>query len=1142
MALSCFALQVSSNTSSRIDAAEKCQASYYSQARLSPGGGISCITFQPAVWGLGLSPVFESEGAQAPLLLLYIFTPAHTHTHTQARYAHKQKIRSKLRFILQVKLGGTWFPIDCTFGSGNIVNKNDFQHNFSRLYFAPPPEQLILTHWPGRDDRWQLLQQTIKLHELRPLIVPSLEVLAQGIQPEIVTQVIHVPENSCWPIVTIPLKASQNLKFRATINPLDSPSNLHKQTDDANQLTYVERDEERVKVHAIIPEKGKFSLDISVAEQMESTYTTSLSYYVQSDFTPQEPQYCGYPQIHQTRNNFHLLSCNAQHEVAHTCKCEGGELKLTFTADPNAKIQHCINPGRSEQSESLWCCTKINKDETNPSLHTLRAVFPSPGWWRVELADDHVIMSYKVYAEHGKTIVLFPNVHVYPNAENIELVSSELTDFQDNGNPFVLQFYASPGSSFSHDIHRLSDDLKRIETFKNCSIVSRSPTTPNLFTLQAIFPQAGNWRVNLYSSKEHRKCLLSFCVHSDFTPQEPQYGGYPQIHQTKSNFHLLSCNPQDEVAHTCKCESGELKLTFTADPNAKIQHYIKPGRNGKSDPFWCYTKINKDRNNPSLHTLHAVFPSEGWWRVNLEDDNVIMSYEVYAERGKKNVLFPNVNVYPNEANIELVSSDITEFQDNGNPFVLQFYALPGSSFSHDIHRLSDDLKKIKTLENCSIVLRSPTTTNLFTLQAIFPQAGNWRVNLHSRKEGMKEYPQCLSFYVHSDFTPQEPQFCGYPQIHQTKSNFHLLSCNAQDKVAHTCKCKGGELKLTFTADPNAKIQHYIKPGRSGKSDSFWCYTKINKNRSDPSLQTLDAVFPSPGWWRVKLDDGNVILRYQVYAEEGKKNVLFPNVHVYPNEENIDLVTSEITDFQDNGNPFLLQFYALPGSSFSHDVHCLSDDLKKIETFKNCSIVLRCSKPPGLFTLQAIFPHAGNWRVNLYSQKEGMENHTKCLSFCVHSDFTPQEPQYWGYPRIRQTKSNFHLLSCNAQGKVGHICKCERGELKLAFKANPNAKIQHYIKPGRSGRSDSFRCYTQINKDDSDHFLQTLHTIFPSPGWWRVKLDDGNVILSYQVYAERGKKNILFPNVHVYPNEENIELVSSEITEFRDNGNPFILQF
>ena len=146
---------------------------------------------------------------------------------------------------------------------------------------------------------------------------------------------------------------------------MNCPSYLQSQAEDESQLTYVEKDGEQVKVHAIVPDKGEFSLDISVAEKSESTYTTCLLYNIHSDCTLQEAKYCGYPRIWQTvasKSNFCLLSCNTQSKVAHTCRCEGGELKLTFTAHPDAKIEHCIerdNSQRNSGASRKQCKTQL---------------------------------------------------------------------------------------------------------------------------------------------------------------------------------------------------------------------------------------------------------------------------------------------------------------------------------------------------------------------------------------------------------------------------------------------------------------------------------------------------------------------------------------------------------------------------------------------------------------------------------------------------------------------------------------------------------------------------------------------------------------------------------------------------------------
>ena len=354
--------------------------------------------------------------------------------------------------------------------------------------------------------------------------------------------------------------------------------------------------------------------------------------------------------------------------------------------------------------------------------------------------DKEVIMSYKVYAECGKTNVLFPRVH--PNEANIELVSSEVIEFKDDGNPFVLQFYALPTFSFMHDISFLSDKLEEVETHDNYSFLSSSPLSLNLFTLQAVFPRRGRWAVKLYAGKADTNNLHLAIEVKPVNVTKPQcdfilkeHLGYPEICHTvasKSNFRLLSCNEQDKIAHTCRCEGGELKLTFTAHPDAKIEHYIKSGKSGQSDALRCFTKTTQDTNNPSFYMFRAVFPSPGWWRVILTDDKeVIMSYKVYAECGKTNVLFPRIR--PNEANIELVSSEVIEFKDDGNPFVLQFYALPTFSFMHDISLLSDKLEKVETYDNYSFLSSSLLSPNLFTLQAVFPCRGRWAVKLYAGK-------------------------------------------------------------------------------------------------------------------------------------------------------------------------------------------------------------------------------------------------------------------------------------------------------------------------------------------------------------------------------------------------------------------------
>ncbi len=54
-----------------------------------------------------------------------------------------------------VKIDGTWYLLDATWGAGAIEN-DQFVAKFNPYYFATPPDQLIYSHFPA-ESHWQLL-------------------------------------------------------------------------------------------------------------------------------------------------------------------------------------------------------------------------------------------------------------------------------------------------------------------------------------------------------------------------------------------------------------------------------------------------------------------------------------------------------------------------------------------------------------------------------------------------------------------------------------------------------------------------------------------------------------------------------------------------------------------------------------------------------------------------------------------------------------------------------------------------------------------------------------------------------------------------------------------------------------------------
>ena len=55
-----------------------------------------------------------------------------------------------------VKINNGWYLLDATWGAGKIDN-GQFNQQFDPYYFATPPEQFILKHFPAKD-KWQLLE------------------------------------------------------------------------------------------------------------------------------------------------------------------------------------------------------------------------------------------------------------------------------------------------------------------------------------------------------------------------------------------------------------------------------------------------------------------------------------------------------------------------------------------------------------------------------------------------------------------------------------------------------------------------------------------------------------------------------------------------------------------------------------------------------------------------------------------------------------------------------------------------------------------------------------------------------------------------------------------------------------------------
>ena len=89
-----------------------------------------------------------------------------------------------------MKLGDTWHLLDCTYAAGQAA-ESGFKKHFNRFYFAVPPEQLVLTHWPDRADN-QLLETPVPLELIQQLIPLSPDAFLQGILRKLLINFTHL--------------------------------------------------------------------------------------------------------------------------------------------------------------------------------------------------------------------------------------------------------------------------------------------------------------------------------------------------------------------------------------------------------------------------------------------------------------------------------------------------------------------------------------------------------------------------------------------------------------------------------------------------------------------------------------------------------------------------------------------------------------------------------------------------------------------------------------------------------------------------------------------------------------------------------------------------------------------------------------
>ena len=161
-----------------------------------------------------------------------------------------------------VKIDGSWYLVDVTWGAGNL-NNGRFQRQFKPVYFATPPSQLIYTHRPQLD-LWQMLPEPYDRGRFLalPRLTPEFFRLGLGLLD---ANQYRLRANTGR--ATITLKAPPNIIFQASLKQQNRSL--------AQTQTFVQRNGNRAEINLAFPAAGTYQLEIYAKSTGNSTNVNS---------------------------------------------------------------------------------------------------------------------------------------------------------------------------------------------------------------------------------------------------------------------------------------------------------------------------------------------------------------------------------------------------------------------------------------------------------------------------------------------------------------------------------------------------------------------------------------------------------------------------------------------------------------------------------------------------------------------------------------------------------------------------------------------------------------------------------------------------------------------------------------------------
>jgi Transglutaminase-like superfamily len=167
-----------------------------------------------------------------------------------------------------VKINGTWYLLDVTWGSGYINEQRTFTKSFQEHYFFTDPELMIYDHLP-EDNKWQRLASPVSRADFEQLIL---------LRPDFFKTGLGLLSHKDAQIY---VKDELMVKLTAPVNTFVNAELIHQDSVLADHFVFSQRMENEYHINVHFPDEGDYTLRIYSKEgNDQKIYQWACDYYI----------------------------------------------------------------------------------------------------------------------------------------------------------------------------------------------------------------------------------------------------------------------------------------------------------------------------------------------------------------------------------------------------------------------------------------------------------------------------------------------------------------------------------------------------------------------------------------------------------------------------------------------------------------------------------------------------------------------------------------------------------------------------------------------------------------------------------------------------------------------------------------------